>query len=74
VTSTLPRVLALVFAASLSLATRAADLTVSAAASVTNAFQELAPLFEAANPGTGLQACRKTKSPLSPIGKVACGQ
>jgi molybdate transport system substrate-binding protein len=32
-------------------AARAAELTVSAAASLTNAFQELAPLFEAANPG-----------------------
>lgn len=31
---------------------RAADLTVSAAASLTNAFKDLAPLFEAANPGT----------------------
>jgi molybdate transport system substrate-binding protein len=30
----------------------AADLTVSAAASLTNAFQELKPLFEAAHPGT----------------------
>jgi len=30
----------------------AADLTVSAAASLTNAFKDLAPLFEAANPGT----------------------
>lgn len=31
---------------------RAADLTVSAAASLTNAFKELAPAFEAQNPGT----------------------
>jgi molybdate transport system substrate-binding protein len=31
---------------------RAADLTVSAAASLTNAFRELAPLYEAQNPGT----------------------
>jgi molybdate transport system substrate-binding protein len=30
----------------------AADLTVSAAASLTNAFRELAPLYEAQNPGT----------------------
>ena len=54
-TTTLPRfllkTLALVLAASLSFAVRAADLTVSAAASLTNAFQELALLFEAANPG-----------------------
>lgn len=33
----------------------AAELTVSAAASLTNAFRELAPLFEAAHPGTKLQ-------------------
>jgi len=33
----------------------AADLTVSAAASLTNAFQELAPVFEAAHPGTKVQ-------------------
>ncbi|WP_457330667.1 molybdate ABC transporter substrate-binding protein [Rhizobacter sp. P5_C2] len=32
----------------------AADLTVSAAASLTNAFKELAPAFEAQNPGTKL--------------------
>jgi molybdate transport system substrate-binding protein len=30
----------------------AADLTVSAAASLTNAFKDLGPMFEAANPGT----------------------
>ncbi len=33
----------------------AADVTVSAAASLTNAFRELAPAFEAAHPGTKLQ-------------------
>lgn len=38
-----------------SLAALAADLTVSAAASLTNAFKELAPAFEALNPGTKLQ-------------------
>ncbi|HEU5293931.1 MAG TPA: molybdate ABC transporter substrate-binding protein [Burkholderiaceae bacterium] len=32
----------------------AADLTVSAAASLTNAFKDLAPMFEAANPGAKL--------------------
>ena len=32
----------------------AADLTVSAAASLTNAFKELGPLFEAQNPGTAV--------------------
>jgi molybdate transport system substrate-binding protein len=36
----------------MSLAAHAADLTVSAAASLTNAFKELAPAFEAQNPGT----------------------
>jgi len=35
-----------------SLAAHAADLTVSAAASLTNAFRDIAPLFEAQNPGT----------------------
>ena len=33
----------------------AADLTVSAAASLTNAFRELGPVFEAQNPGTKVQ-------------------
>ena len=33
-------------------ATQAADLTVSAAASLTNAFRELAPMFEAQHSGT----------------------
>ena len=33
----------------------AADLTVSAAASLTNAFNEIGPAFEAANPGTKVQ-------------------
>lgn len=36
------------------LAAHAADLTVSAAASLTNAFRELGPAFEAQNPGTKL--------------------
>ena len=48
------RLLVIVLAATVGLAARAADLTVSAAASVTNAFRELAPLFEAANPGNKL--------------------
>ena len=39
----------------LSLHAAAADLTVSAAASLTNAFKELAPMFEAQNPGTKVQ-------------------
>jgi molybdate transport system substrate-binding protein len=40
---------------SLSFSAHAADLTVSAAASLTNAFRDLAPMFEAANPGTKVQ-------------------
>ena len=43
-----------VLAASLSFPARAAELTVSAAASLTNAFLDLAPLFEAAHPGSKL--------------------
>lgn len=39
----------------LSLQASAADLIVSAAASLTNAFKELAPMFEAQNPGTKVQ-------------------
>lgn len=38
----------------LSLSAQAADLTVSAAASLSNAFRDIAPLFEAQNPGTQL--------------------
>lgn len=55
------RLVAVVFATGLSLAANAAnaanaaDLTVSAAASLTHAFKDLAPLFEAANPGTRVQ-------------------
>jgi molybdate transport system substrate-binding protein len=37
------------------LAAQAADLTVSAAASLTQAFKDIAPLFETAHPGTRLQ-------------------
>ena len=46
------RHLAVALLATCSLAAQAADLTVSAAASLTNAFKELGPSFEAANPGT----------------------
>lgn len=49
------RTLTLALAAGLSFAAHAADLTVSAAASLTNAFKDIAPLFEAANPGTKVQ-------------------
>ena len=46
------RLTTLLLAATFGVAASAADLTVSAAASLTNAFKDLAPLFEAANPGT----------------------
>jgi molybdate transport system substrate-binding protein len=46
------RLITLLLAATLGAATQAADLTVSAAASLTNAFKDLAALFEAANPGS----------------------
>ena len=48
----LPRFVATVTFALLSLGAHGADLTVSAAASLTNAFRELGPAFEARNPGT----------------------
>jgi molybdate transport system substrate-binding protein len=48
----LVRPLAAALLALLSIAASAADLTVSAAASLTNAFKELGPVFEAQNPGT----------------------
>lgn len=51
----LKRHLALLAALLASLPAVAADITVSAAASLTNAFQDLAPLFEAAHPGHKLQ-------------------
>jgi molybdate transport system substrate-binding protein len=50
--TTFVRAFALALAACLCLSAPAADLTVSAAASLTNALKDLAPLFEAANPGT----------------------
>jgi molybdate transport system substrate-binding protein len=43
---------ALLLAAALALPAHAVDLTVSAAASLANAFKDLGPMFEAANPGT----------------------
>lgn len=49
------RLLALTLSAGLSLAAQAAELTVSAAASLTNAFKDIAPLFEAAHPGIRVQ-------------------
>ena len=38
-----------------SISVRAADLTVSAASSLTNAFRDIGPLFEAAHPGSKVQ-------------------
>ncbi|MGL5632895.1 MAG: molybdate ABC transporter substrate-binding protein, partial [Azovibrio sp.] len=49
------RLLTIVCGLLLSWQVLAAELTVSAAASLTNAFRELAPLFEAENPGTKVQ-------------------
>lgn len=49
------RALTLFLASILPVAATAADLTVSAAASLTNAFRDLAPMFESANPGTKVQ-------------------
>ena len=49
------RVAAMLLSLCASASAFAADLTVSAAASLGNAFNELAPLFEAAHPGTKLQ-------------------
>ena len=46
---------ALLAATFLSLAAQAGEITVSAAASLTNAFRDLAPLFETAHPGTKVQ-------------------
>jgi molybdate transport system substrate-binding protein len=48
------RLPALAAASLLSLAAHAGEVTVSAAASLTNAFRDIAPLFEAAHPGTKL--------------------
>src|SRR5690606_18804594 len=52
VTPRVIRSLAVAVAASAALASHAADVIVSAAASLTNAFRDIAPLFEAAHPGT----------------------
>ena len=48
------RALVVVVLAAGATAVLAADLTVSAAASLTNAFKEIGPLFEAAHPGTAV--------------------
>ena len=65
--SVLLRPLACVGAAALVAASgpaAAADLTVSAAASLTNAFQEIGPAFEAANPGQKVQFNFAASGPL----------
>ncbi len=49
------KVLALLTASLFSVGALAADVTVQTAASLTNAFRDIAPLFEAAHPGTKLQ-------------------
>lgn len=49
------RLLALLFASAVSLAAQAGEITVSAAASLSNAFKDIAPLFEAAHPGAKVQ-------------------
>ncbi|HMO47038.1 MAG TPA: molybdate ABC transporter substrate-binding protein [Rubrivivax sp.] len=49
------RLLGLIGASIISCAAQAGEITVSAAASLTNAFKDIAPLFEAAHPGTKLQ-------------------
>jgi molybdate transport system substrate-binding protein len=48
----LRRGLGLALLVAIPVSAQAADLTVSAAASLTNAFKDLGPMFEAANPGT----------------------
>jgi molybdate transport system substrate-binding protein len=60
----LPRLLAAVAATGLTLSVHAADLTVSAAASLSNAFKDIAPLFEAANPGAHVQFNFAATGPL----------
>ena len=49
------RSFAVLTASFIALAAQAADLTVSAAASLTNALRDIVPLFEAAHPGTQVQ-------------------
>ena len=49
------RLLALLLTSAVSLAVQAGEITVSAAASLSNAFKDIAPLFEAAHPGSKLQ-------------------
>lgn len=62
--SSLCRCLLLTFAFALGLPAHAVDLTVSAAASLTNAFREIGPLFEAANPGSKVRFNFAASGPL----------
>jgi len=61
---TLPHIIALALASVLGFPAHGADLTVSAAASLSNAFKDLAPLFEAAHPGTRLRFNFAASGPL----------
>jgi len=53
--SSIARLAATALLAALGFSAHAAELTISAAASLRNAFREIGPLFEAAHPGTKLQ-------------------
>jgi molybdate transport system substrate-binding protein len=59
-----PRALVVLFLTGAAGVAAAADLTVSAAASLTNAFQEIGTGFEAANPGTKVQFNFAASGPL----------
>jgi molybdate transport system substrate-binding protein len=56
--------LALAVTGGFTVSAHAVDLTVSAAASLTNAFKDLAPMFEAAHPGTKVQVNFAASGPL----------
>lgn len=60
----LARILLVALCVLLTYAAHAAELTVSAAASLTNAFREIGPLFEAANPGNKVQFNFAASGPL----------
>ncbi len=75
----LTRLVALALGVSLGAMAHAADLTVSAAASLGNAFKDLAPMFEAAHPGTRVQTNFAASGPLlqqiargAPVDVFAC--
>ena len=62
--SNLHRLAALAIMGALSLPTLAAEMTVSAAASLTNAFKAVIPLFESANPGAKVLTNFAASGPL----------